>query len=361
MSAILRLPKSINKAKRKRSVNDVIKILHLQRAADTKVGTTLTKGISGGERKRTSTISSNSFYIEHVGIAMEVITNPPMLLLDEPTSGLDTYTAYNVVRILRDLAHQQGRTIVATIHQPSSEMYHLFDDLLLLADGKILYYGTSQHAIDYFARYGYPCPQYSNPADFFFMRILKDIDEDVALTTIDEESEDDKNLEDSKEKRLENIEPENFQRNERIGRLLEEWKNSPEYQDLLQRIENCSQTGVSAKAYRRHPPFMRQFKYLLNRASKNAIRNRMIVQVRIFQSIFVGVLLGLIYLDVNKTPPPTQVQVDYIILHLKNLIEHSQIEQSRSAFFPGRESVFRICDVGFVYICVGEGSILKRI
>ena len=91
------------------------------------------------------------------------ICNPSLLYLDEPTSGLDTFTAYNVIEILKTLA-QSGRTVIATIHQPSSEVFHLFDDLCLLADGRVMYFDSIENVVPYFSKEGYPCPQYTNPA-----------------------------------------------------------------------------------------------------------------------------------------------------------------------------------------------------
>ena len=166
-SALLRLPKEVTKEERMHRVEEIIKVLHLVKASKTKVGDSMKKGISGGERKRTS-------------IAMEIITNPAMLFLDEPTSGLDTFTAYTVVKTLQDLAHEQCRTIIATIHQPSSETFYLFDDLMVLAEGRVVYYGTVENSVAYFARLGYQCPQYTNPADFFFMDILSDKSDEKA-------------------------------------------------------------------------------------------------------------------------------------------------------------------------------------
>jgi ABC-type multidrug transport system ATPase subunit len=86
--------------------------------------------------------------------------------VDEPTSGLDSFTAETVMSTLRDLA-KSGRTIVCTIHQPNSDIYHLFDQLMLLAAGHLVYYGPADKAVEYFASIGYPCPQYMNPSDFF--------------------------------------------------------------------------------------------------------------------------------------------------------------------------------------------------
>ena len=67
------------------------------------------KGISGGERKRTS-------------IGVELITDPSLIFLDEPTTGLDSTTALQVILLLKDLA-SKGKTVISTIHQPSSELF----------------------------------------------------------------------------------------------------------------------------------------------------------------------------------------------------------------------------------------------
>jgi ABC-type multidrug transport system ATPase subunit len=81
------------------------------------------------------------------------VTDPPLLYCDEPTSGLDSYIAEKIVRIMRDLASSQNKTILCTIHQPSSEIFALFDDVLLLAEGQTAYLGSSKGALDFFDRY----------------------------------------------------------------------------------------------------------------------------------------------------------------------------------------------------------------
>ena len=83
------------------------------------------KGLSGGERKRTS-------------IGYELITDPKVMVLDEPTSGLDSTTALKIVKMLRKEC-DRGMTIVCTIHQPSSDILHQFDRLILLHDGYQIY------------------------------------------------------------------------------------------------------------------------------------------------------------------------------------------------------------------------------
>lgn len=140
---------AISPAEKAARVETIIALLHLEKAQNTPIGGAQVKGVSGGERKRTC-------------MAMEMIINPALLLLDEPTSGLDSFTAFSVVSILKSLA-STGRTIISTIHQPSSEVFHLFDDILLLADGRVMYHGPCSEMVPYFSRLGYECPQYSNP------------------------------------------------------------------------------------------------------------------------------------------------------------------------------------------------------
>jgi ABC-type multidrug transport system ATPase subunit len=85
----------------------------------------LQKTLSGGERKRTA-------------IGVELITDPQLILLDEPTSGLDSFKALQIVRLLDTFA-KRGKTVVATIHQPSSEAFGTFNRLILMVDGYLVY------------------------------------------------------------------------------------------------------------------------------------------------------------------------------------------------------------------------------
>ena len=95
-----------------------------------------------------------------------------LLIMDEPTSGLDTYSAYNLIKNLKDLTNM-GRTVISTIHQPSSDILRLFDDMIILNQGKIIYLGEVNNLVNYFASIGYQCPEYTNPSDFIFMNILR--------------------------------------------------------------------------------------------------------------------------------------------------------------------------------------------
>jgi ABC-type multidrug transport system ATPase subunit len=138
-------------------VNDLIKELKLEKCKNTLIGNEYIKGVSGGERKRTS-------------IGVELITNPSILFLDEPTSGLDSYTAHIVCTLLLEKA-KEGKTIISTIHQPNSDIFNLFDKFMLMADGQVVYYGLASESTKFFADHGLICPPLDNPADYY-MEIL---------------------------------------------------------------------------------------------------------------------------------------------------------------------------------------------
>lgn len=91
---------------------------------------------------------------------MELITDPSVILLDEPTSGLDSFKAVQVIRLLKRFARNEGKTVIATIHQPSSQAFAMFDRLIFMMDGNIAYQGYACQLAPYFAKLNHPCPTY---------------------------------------------------------------------------------------------------------------------------------------------------------------------------------------------------------
>ncbi|KAJ6749902.1 hypothetical protein OIU85_000526 [Salix viminalis] len=151
-AALLRLPKTLTKEQKQKRAIDVISELGLERCQDTMIGGSFVRGVSGGERKR-------------VCIGNEIIINPSLLFLDEPTSGLDSTTALRIVQLLQDIA-EGGKTVVTTIHQPSSRLFHKFDKLILLGKGSLLYFGKASEAMLYFSSIGCSPLIAMNPAEF---------------------------------------------------------------------------------------------------------------------------------------------------------------------------------------------------
>lgn len=151
-SANLRLDAEFTETEVDTLVEEMLTSLGITDCADTMIGNAMIKGISGGQRKRTS-------------VGVEVITNPHILFLDEPTSGLDSYAAYNLVQLLRSIA-KTNCTVLCTIHQPSSEVFYLFDMAIFMLEGRILYQGPVENINDHFNKAGYKCPANYNPADY---------------------------------------------------------------------------------------------------------------------------------------------------------------------------------------------------
>lgn len=151
-TALLRLPNTLSKEEKTKHAEEVITQLGLTNCKNTIMGGPFLRGVSGGERKR-------------VSIGQEILINPSLLFLDEPTSGLDSTSAQQVVTLLWELA-KGGRTVLMSIHQPSSRLYYMFNKILVLSEGNPLYFGKGEETMDYFAGIGYSPSVTMNPADF---------------------------------------------------------------------------------------------------------------------------------------------------------------------------------------------------
>lgn len=154
LASELQLSSTLNCEERKQYVDNLLYRLGLVSCAESRVGDAKVRGISGGEKKRLS-------------IACELIASPSVIFADEPTTGLDAFQAERVMETLQNLA-RDGHTVVCSIHQPRGSIYAKFDDLILLAEGSLVYAGPAQdQALSYFSELGHPCPQHVNPAEFF--------------------------------------------------------------------------------------------------------------------------------------------------------------------------------------------------
>ena len=151
-AAELRLPPPTTSKERRKVVEQVILELGLKDCANTRIGNNEYKGCSGGEKRRCS-------------LAVQMLANPSVLFLDEVTTGLDASTAYQLMLTLKNLAGK-GRNIIITIHQPRSEIWSLFDNVVLLATGSVLYSGHADDCLPYFETIGYRPPELTNPAEY---------------------------------------------------------------------------------------------------------------------------------------------------------------------------------------------------
>ncbi|XP_016442240.1 ABC transporter G family member 32 isoform X2 [Nicotiana tabacum] len=135
-------------------VEYILKILGLDNCANTLVGDEMLKGISGGQKKRLTT--------------GELLVGPSrVLFMDEISTGLDSSTTYQIIKYLRYSTHALDGTTVISLLQPAPETYELFDDIILLSEGQIVYQGPRDDALDFFDFMGFHCPERKNVADFF--------------------------------------------------------------------------------------------------------------------------------------------------------------------------------------------------
>ncbi|KAL0441589.1 UNVERIFIED_CONTAM: Pleiotropic drug resistance protein 1 [Sesamum radiatum] len=131
----------------------ILKVLGLEVCADTLVGDQLVRGISGGQKKRVTT--------------GEMLVGPTnALFMDEISTGLDSSTTFQIVNSLRQYVHILNGTALISLLQPAPETYDLFDDIILLSDGKIVYQGPRDNVLEFFESMGFKCPERKGVADF---------------------------------------------------------------------------------------------------------------------------------------------------------------------------------------------------
>ena len=169
-AAALRLPVWMSKDQKKARAESILLELNLRECADTLIGDAKRKGISQGEKRR-------------VTIAIQLLTDPYVLILDEPTSGLDAFTASSIIDVLRGLATDGKKTVILTIHQARSDLFKYFDHILLLArGGHPVYAGKGQSMLLHFSSLSYNCPVTTNPADFVLDLITVDLQDPARET-----------------------------------------------------------------------------------------------------------------------------------------------------------------------------------
>ncbi|CAH2007438.1 unnamed protein product [Acanthoscelides obtectus] len=152
--ANLKLDRRLTRDDKRQKILNILTELGLLKCLHSKIGgTDQNKALSGGEKKR-------------LAFATEILIDPPLLFCDEPTTGLDSYSAQKLVGIMSKMASERT-TIVCTIHQPSMDIFSMFTQLILIADGRTAYIGATSKAIEFFQNLGYTCPSTYSPADYF--------------------------------------------------------------------------------------------------------------------------------------------------------------------------------------------------
>jgi ABC-type multidrug transport system ATPase subunit len=137
-------------AARDSSTSDIIHQLGLEDCQNTVVGDAMLHGVSSGERKRVTT-------------GEIAFGNKFVLMMDEISTGLDSAATFDIISTLTKAL---GKTVVISLLQPAPEVFELFDDVLLLNNGYVMYYGSRSEALDYFESLGFKCPASRDVADF---------------------------------------------------------------------------------------------------------------------------------------------------------------------------------------------------
>jgi ABC-type multidrug transport system ATPase subunit len=153
---------STSYAERQAEVDRLIKVLGLEKCANTLCGNQFIKGLSGGQKRRLS-------------LALGLIKKPLVLFLDEPTSGLDSASASWIMSFLKDYVTQEGIVVICTIHQPSTAIFKQFDSTMLLSGGRVAYVGPAMDATAYFKdTFNADVPKDFSPAEFLLEYINSD-------------------------------------------------------------------------------------------------------------------------------------------------------------------------------------------
>ncbi|KAF8213711.1 P-loop containing nucleoside triphosphate hydrolase protein [Mycena galopus ATCC 62051] len=276
-SAALRLPKTVDDKTVRQIVDQTIDELGLKECADTVVGGTFRKGISGGERRRLS-------------IGCVLVTMPSVLILDEATTGLDATTSFLLLQTLSDLAKRHQRTIILSLHAPRSDAFALFDKLMVLSKGNVMYSGRASDSLAWFEEHGCKLKKETNPLDFL-----------VDITSVDNRSADRED-----ESRA------------RVATLVQAWKDrehakqrvpppfSPAITHTISRGSQGGELISDAQGDISRPGPIKQTMILLRRSHLNVYRNYGQLAGFLIQSIGIGVFMGLTYFNLQGTPAGIQ-------------------------------------------------------
>ncbi|KAL1366145.1 hypothetical protein HN51_014025 [Arachis hypogaea] len=265
-SAQLQFSDSMPISEKKERADVTLREMGLQNAINTRVGGWGSKGLSGGQKRRLS-------------ICIEILTHPRLLFLDEPTSGLDSAASYYVMRRIANLVQKDGiqRTIVASIHQPSSEIFELFHHLCLLSSGKTVYFGPAFDANQFFASNGFPCPTLHNPSDHYLRIINKDFEQDA-----------------------EEGFGSGITAEEAINILVKSYSLSQIKNKVNTEVANINQSDSGAVEKKRvHADFLTQCLVLIRRSALNYFRDLSNYWLRLAVFIAIALSLGSIYYDIG--------------------------------------------------------------
>ncbi|KAF9917727.1 hypothetical protein BX616_000088 [Lobosporangium transversale] len=258
-AAELRMDSSVSKADKHAKVEDIIDLLGLRECADVIIGNAAVKGCSGGQRRR-------------VSIGIQLVTEPACLFLDEPTSGLDALTAKAVVLTLKQIA-ASGRTVVCTIHQPRADIWHVFDNVVLLVTGgHAAYSGRADKVVEYFEDAGHVAPIFTNVPDF----ILDTASINLRSAELEEKTR-------------------------KIVNALVERFNANKYDMLASQLPKVP-CGELPKINPQFASFGKAFPILARRSFVNTFRQKGLYFNRAFQPVIVSIIMTIFFAPLGNEP-----------------------------------------------------------
>ncbi|KAH8317738.1 hypothetical protein KR074_008484 [Drosophila pseudoananassae] len=339
MAAHLKLGFKVTKAYKIDLIKHILSLLGLDHRYNV-----YTAKLSGGQKKR-------------LAIALELISNPPVLYLDEPTTGLDSSSCSSCVALLKKLA-SQGHTIVCTIHQPSALIFEMFDKLYTVVDGYCMYQGPVRELVPFLADQQLVCPSYHNPADYLLevavgehqrdlneliraankkyyedvdryrymssadmSRLVATIKDNIAGKTLSKSDQDLPTVALAQFSSFDYVKPAAQEL------ALEEIKALSGTTDISgqdrfekkhqQPIANVDELAKQPNAIQ-SASFIMQYLLLMKRILVCAKRNYFLLLARIVSHIFIGVIFGYLYMNVGNSA--TSVLGNYVYLYGSTLL-----------------------------------------
>jgi ABC-type multidrug transport system ATPase subunit len=294
-TALLRLPSDLPKQSKHEEVDRIIKMLRLTKVADAPIML-----LSGGEKKR-------------VNISTELLTDPSVLFLDEPTSGLDSTSAVALLQMLHRLAKDHGKTVVTSIHQPSSAVFRSFDRLLVLAEGNVVFFGTPVGSLTYLREHGLTCPDGYNAADHWMDLLVVDsaIEEEEETKVSDTNTTARTHVGTSSEESGEahvgtglwQRKKSSIARGSPRMQLICAWDNEAvaEQMDMAEKAASDSgKEGPSKKFKKYNTTWWTQFSVLTHRSLKNS-RSAIFTTLNLIKSGALGIVVGLLWFQLGDT------------------------------------------------------------
>lgn len=249
--AKMKLPNYMSNKEKEERVDYIINRLGLEHCKNTIIGDETHRGISGGELRR-------------VSIAIEIISNPSILLLDEPTTGLDSTSTYKIIELIKELTREYKCTTICTIHQPKQATLNLFDKVIIMGEGRVVYQGKPQNVKDYFNSIGIICLKGIDPVD----HVLEKMDPSCTDDSLS------------------------------IKELQAKFRQINDSANETLVIDDKEKINIHNDSYKISK--FEQFELLFIRYWNDYLKNHLLLKTELLENVLVALFFGLLYFNVNE-------------------------------------------------------------